>query len=124
MPIYELVCQECGNQYERIVSFSATSYPACPACGAGEVSRLPSKPAIHFKGSGWYINDSKNEDAKRKAAAEGTNGSGEKAEAGTESSETKTDSAAGSTESSKTESKSDAKDSTKSEAKSDAKAAD
>ncbi len=72
MPIYELACKECGHQYERIVSFSSTVLPACPACSSVEVTRLLSQPAIHFKGSGWYITDSKKEDEKKKAAAEKT----------------------------------------------------
>ncbi len=78
MPIYEIVCKDCGNQYERIVSFSSTDLPACPACSSADVTRLLSKPAIHFKGSGWYITDSKEEDKKKKAAAQKTdsNGSG------------------------------------------------
>ena len=72
MPIYELACKECGHQYERIVSFSSTVLPACPTCSSVEVTRLLSQPAIHFKGSGWYITDSKKEDEKKKAAAEKT----------------------------------------------------
>ncbi len=70
MPIYELACRDCGHQYERIVSFSSTVLPACPACSSVEVTRLLSQPAIHFKGSGWYITDSKKEDEKKKAAAQ------------------------------------------------------
>ncbi len=69
MPIYEIACKECGNQYERIVSFSSTDLPACPACSSVDVTRLLSQPAIHFKGSGWYITDSKKEDEKKKKAA-------------------------------------------------------
>lgn len=76
MPIYEIACKECGNQYERIVSFSSTDLPACPACSSADVTRLLSKPAIHFKGSGWYITDSKKEDKKKAAAQKsGSNGS-------------------------------------------------
>ena len=104
MPIYEIVCKDCGNQYERIVSFSSTDLPACPACRSADVTRLLSKPAIHFKGSGWYITDSKEEDKKKKAAAQKTdsNGSGpEKAKEseskGEAKSETKAEAAASST---------------------------
>ncbi len=102
MPIYEIACKECGNQYERIVSFSSTDLPACPACRSADVTRLLSKPAIHFKGSGWYITDSKEED-KKKAAAEkaDSNGSGPKKAKESES---------------KSEAKSEAKNETKAEA--------
>ncbi len=68
MPIYEFVCQSCANEFERIQSFSDSSTPACPNCSSANVERQLGKPAIHFKGSGWYINDSK------KAAKESANG--------------------------------------------------
>ena len=113
MPIYELACKECGNQYERIVSFSSTVLPACPACSSTDVTRLLSKAAIHFKGSGWYITDSKNEDKKKKADAQKTesNGSGpEKAKDSESKGESKTETKAESKNSSPSESKSAAKE--------------
>ena len=102
MPIYEFACKECGNQYERIVSFSSTVLPACPACSSVDVNRLLSKPAIHFKGSGWYITDSKKEDEKKKTAAQKSDSNGSEPEKSTES-----------------ESNSETKSETKAEAKSD-----
>ena len=104
MPIYELACKECGNQYERIVSFSSTVLPACPTCGSVEVMRLLSKPAIHFKGSGWYITDSKKEDEKKKAAAQKADSNGTESE-----------------KSGKKSTESEAKSETKSETKAEAK---
>ncbi len=109
MPIYELACRECDHQYERIVSFSSAVLPACPACNSVEVTRLLSQSAIHFKGSGWYITDSKKEDEKKKAAAQkkeaqktDSNGSGPEKVAESESkseskNETKAESNASST---------------------------
>jgi len=109
MPIYELACEECGNQFERIVSFSSTVLPACPTCGSVEVMRLLSKPAIHFKGSGWYITDSKKEDEKKKAAAQKADSNGAAAEKSAEESAEKA---------TENESKSETKSETKAEAKS------
>ena len=60
MPIYEFVCQNCSYEFEKIQSFSVTTVPSCPRCAQVQVQRRLSTPAIHFKGSGWYINDSKN----------------------------------------------------------------
>lgn len=74
MPIYEFSCQSCGAEFEMMRSFSDSTMPACPKCAGTNVQRLLSRPAIHFKGSGWYINDSKNTN---KAASTGTNGSSE-----------------------------------------------
>lgn len=59
MPIYEFVCQSCNNEFEKIQSFSDPSVPVCPNCSGADVERQMGRPAIHFKGSGWYINDSK-----------------------------------------------------------------
>ena len=106
MPIYEFACKECSNQYERIVSFSSTVLPACPACSSVDVTRLLSKPAIHFKGSGWYITDSKKEDEKKKTAAQKSDSNGSEPEKSTESE-------------SNSETKSESKSETKAEAKSD-----
>ena len=60
MPIYEYSCLDCDNEFERIQSFSDKSLPVCPHCHGHRVQRRLSPPAIHFKGSGWYITDSKN----------------------------------------------------------------
>ena len=59
MPIYEFACRQCGNEFEKIVSFSAKGAPNCPQCGSDQVERHIGLPALHFKGSGFYINDSK-----------------------------------------------------------------
>jgi putative FmdB family regulatory protein len=77
MPIYEFVCGECGHEFEKILSFSAST-PVCASCGAVNVERQMGKPAIHFKGSGWYINDSKKGGGKtgNNNPASATNGEG------------------------------------------------
>ncbi len=56
MPLYEYQCDACGNRFERIQKFSDPLVDTCPVCG-GPVKKLPSSPAIQFKGSGWYITD-------------------------------------------------------------------
>lgn len=68
MPIYEFACHDCGHEFEKIQSFSDSSTPICPNCQGVHVRRRISQPAIHFKGSGWYITDSKNSS---KASANG-----------------------------------------------------
>ncbi len=69
MALYEYECGSCGRRFERIQKFSDAHVEICPTCG-GPVKRLISSPAIHFKGSGFYINDYGRKDTKD--AKEGT----------------------------------------------------
>lgn len=56
MPLYEYLCTQCGNRFEKIQKFSAEPEVACPKCG-GELERPLTAPALQFKGAGWYVND-------------------------------------------------------------------
>jgi putative FmdB family regulatory protein len=56
MPLYEYKCQSCGAVFEVRQKFSDTPLTIHKECG-GPVERLVSAPALHFKGSGWYITD-------------------------------------------------------------------
>ncbi len=58
MPIYEYECLTCGVTFEKRQSFSDEPKAGCPN-GHPETRRLLAAPAIVFKGSGFYINDSK-----------------------------------------------------------------
>jgi putative FmdB family regulatory protein len=80
MPTYEYECTRCGLVTEEFKSMSAPRRQRCPAC-RGKVERLLSGGAgILFKGSGFYVTDSraKNDTAKSDTPAAGT---GTKAEA-------------------------------------------
>ncbi len=55
MPLYEYQCPACGN-FEVIQKFADAPLSSCPTCGRN-VSKLPSAPAFHLKGSGWYLTD-------------------------------------------------------------------
>lgn len=86
MPLYEYQCGSCGKRVEKIQKFSDPPLEICEACG-GPLRKLPSSPAIQFKGSGWYITD-----YAKKTAVEGTGtaakpdaGSGDKGSAKSES---------------------------------------
>ncbi len=63
-------------------SFSAANVYPCPSCNA-EAKRQLQPAGIVFKGSGWYITDSRKEDAERakKAGVKTTGESGAAAEA-------------------------------------------
>ncbi len=55
MPLYEYLCKKDGH-FELIRKFSDPPLKACPTCGR-KVEKLPSSPAIQFKGTGWYVTD-------------------------------------------------------------------
>jgi putative FmdB family regulatory protein len=58
MPLYEFQCDACAHRFERILQrFTDPNPETCPKCGKGPVTKLPSSPAIQFKGSGFYITD-------------------------------------------------------------------
>ena len=58
MPTYTYRCSNCGVSFERIQKFTDKPLTRCPEC-KGKVNRVPQASAVVFKGSGWYINDSK-----------------------------------------------------------------
>lgn len=58
MPLYEYECRACGLRFERRQSFSEPPLKECPECG-GEVFRLIQPAAVVFKGSGFYVTDSR-----------------------------------------------------------------
>ncbi len=62
MPTYEYRCADCGSRYDTHEGFDAPSTQACQRCG-GRAKRVFTPSAIVFKGSGWYITDSRKGDS-------------------------------------------------------------
>jgi putative FmdB family regulatory protein len=59
MPTYEYECTKCGVITEEFKPMSAPRRQRCPEC-RGKVTRLISGGmGVHFKGSGFYVNDSR-----------------------------------------------------------------
>ncbi|MEO7793445.1 MAG: FmdB family zinc ribbon protein [Thermoanaerobaculia bacterium] len=67
MPLYEYLCESCGERDEILQRFNDLPEVACPKCGA-PMRRLPSAPSFQFKGSGFYLTDY----AKKTGGTEGT----------------------------------------------------
>ncbi|MFC1901803.1 FmdB family zinc ribbon protein [Chloroflexota bacterium] len=117
MPIYEYECENCSCRFELKRRFDEDAEsPCCPQC-QGKVRQLISPSAIIFKGSGFYVTDSRNDlnrqseegkaegDKKEGVKAEGDKKEGVKAE-GSKKEGGKTESSkkeGGKTESSKKE---------------------
>jgi putative FmdB family regulatory protein len=57
MPLYEYECSVCGHRFELIQRFADPPAERCVSCGKEPVHKLLSAPAIHFKGTGWYVTD-------------------------------------------------------------------
>jgi putative FmdB family regulatory protein len=57
MPLYEYECSACGRRFEKMRRFSDPPLERCKLCGKGPVQKLASAPAVHFKGTGWYVTD-------------------------------------------------------------------
>ena len=60
MPTYQYQCLNCEHRFELMESFSAKPIAVCPICH-GVAHRLFSAVPILFKGSGFYITDSREE---------------------------------------------------------------
>lgn len=84
MPLYEYECQSCGRRTELLQRFSDEPLTTCPECG-GKVRKLPSAPAVQFKGTGWYVTDYGRGNGNG-SRSESKSGAGEAAAAGDKSS--------------------------------------
>jgi putative FmdB family regulatory protein len=69
LPLYPYRCTACGHRFEKIQSFDADPLTECPKC-AGALERTLTAPGLHFKGSGWYVNDYASGASKSSAASE------------------------------------------------------
>ena len=59
MPIYEYKCEKCACHFELKRRFDEDAgSPCCPQC-QGKARQLFSPSVILFKGSGFYVNDSR-----------------------------------------------------------------
>ncbi len=58
MPTYEYQCENCGYKFDAKQSFKDEPLTVCPNCG-GHIHRVIHAAGVVFKGSGWYITDSK-----------------------------------------------------------------
>lgn len=106
MPIYVYECEN-GHHFEKWQSMKDDALKECPECGA-PVRRIMQPAGIIFKGSGWYITDSRKTDS----ASTGESKSS-KSESKSEGSESKGEG--------KSEAKKESSSETKSESKSDSK---
>jgi putative FmdB family regulatory protein len=73
MPVYEYKCTKCSTKFDRRRGFHETAEEECPVCSS-EAQRVFSPVPIVFKGSGFYVTDSKS----KNSASSGNSDNGEK----------------------------------------------
>ncbi len=101
MPTYQYACTECGEQIERVQSFSDPALTECPNC-SGKLRKVFNSVGIVFKGSGFYRNDS------RSGSVSAEKPSSDSSASSGSSKDSKSDSSASSTPASSTSSSSSA----------------
>jgi putative FmdB family regulatory protein len=69
MPTYSYRCTACGHQFDKFQRFSEDTLIECPEC-QGLIKRVVQPVGVVFKGSGWYINDSRKPSASENGGAE------------------------------------------------------
>lgn len=103
MPLYEYGCTKCGHIADVRHGFDDKPEVTCEKCGAAMTRRFSAAPIV-FKGSGFYVTDSRGSNSSSKSEKSESSDKSEKSEPA------------------KTESKSETKSETKSEPKKDAAA--
>jgi putative FmdB family regulatory protein len=58
MPTYEYACRDCGEHIEVVQSFKEDPLTECGLC-SGRLRKVFSAAGIIFKGSGYYVTDSR-----------------------------------------------------------------
>ena len=60
MPSYDYECSACDHSFEAFQSMSDDALVTCPACGKDTLKRLVGGGlGVIFRGSGFYVNDSR-----------------------------------------------------------------
>jgi putative FmdB family regulatory protein len=59
MPLYDFQCRACGTIFEIERPLGASGKVKCSLCGSVRTDKMFSAAGIVFKGSGFYVTDSK-----------------------------------------------------------------
>ena len=71
MPLYDYRCRDCSTVTEVRHGFREAYDGTCPNCGGG-LARVFNPAGIVFKGSGFYVNDSRKPSASEGAGSPAT----------------------------------------------------
>jgi len=121
MPTYVYACQSCEHQFEIFQSFSDKARRTCPECKELQLRKVLFPARVGFKGSGFYVTDSKASSIGNGASS--SSNSSSKSDGASTSSDTKSDTKTASTSSSSS-SKSGSKSSSNSSSSSSSSSSD
>jgi len=107
MPTYVYACDACGKQFEQFQSFKDEPLKVCRCGEEGKVRRVFQPAGIVFKGSGWYVTDSRGSSGTSTASSASTEGSSTKESTSESSSNSAKESTSDSSSSPAKDSKSD-----------------
>ncbi|MBI3652669.1 MAG: zinc ribbon domain-containing protein [Acidobacteria bacterium] len=85
MPIYEYVCEKCGNHLEMLQKVGDAPPKKCSKCKKGRMEKIFSRTSFQLKGGGWYATDYAKPAATGKAETKAESKTENKAESKTES---------------------------------------
>ncbi len=69
MPTYDYECRVCSHTFEATQSMFDEPLKDCPKCGKDVRRIICGGSGVIFKGSGFYVNDSKGKNAASKSSA-------------------------------------------------------
>lgn len=64
MPTYHYRCKSCAYEFDAFQSMNDDALTKCPKCSKA-IIRIIQPVGIQFKGTGFYINDSKNKSSSK-----------------------------------------------------------
>ncbi|MBL8127769.1 MAG: FmdB family transcriptional regulator [Chloroflexia bacterium] len=86
MPTYSYHCDTGDHDFDIVQRFADDALTVCPECG-GSVRRVIQPVGVVFKGSGWYINDSRKSSGDGDASRSGSKSAEKKSESSSDTSE-------------------------------------
>lgn len=69
MPIYEYLCEACGERLEILQQISDSPLRECPACHKATLKKLMSAAGFRLAGKGWYETDFKTKNQRNLASS-------------------------------------------------------
>ena len=70
MPIYEYICESCGERLEMLQQISDQPLQECPVCHKATLKKLVSAAGFRLAGQGWYETDFKTKNQRNLASTQ------------------------------------------------------